>query len=262
MRRAGFGARRDELESLVVKGYEETVEELLNPESQPDIEYDLMERYLQEYGTEASVDSNRYHWIYRMINTGRPLQEKMALFWHGILCTGHAKVDHGRQMTVTIDLFRRFGLGNYRDLLVGIPRDPAMVFYLDNCMSHKDAVNENYGRELLELFSLGVGMDGQLNYTEEDVKACSRAYTGWSINPPFRPTLTARLIGGSGTTQRTTTTARRPSWARQGAGTAMISSTSSYASLPRPGSSPGICTPSSCPTSPRSPHGRTHRLAT
>ncbi len=183
MRRAGFGARRDELESLVVKGYEETVEELLNPESQPDIESDLMERYLQEYGTEASVDSNRYHWIYRMINTGRPLQEKMALFWHGILCTGHAKVDHGRQMTVTIDLFRRFGLGNYRDLLVGISRDPAMVFYLDNCMSHKDAVNENYGRELLELFSLGVGMDGQLNYTEEDVKACSRAYTGWSIKP-------------------------------------------------------------------------------
>ena len=107
----------------------------------------------------------------------------MALFWHGILCTGHAKVDHGRQMTVTIDLFRRFGLGNYRDLLVGISRDPAMVFYLDNCMSHKDAVNENYGRELLELFSLGVGMDGQLNYTEEDVKACSRAYTGWSIKP-------------------------------------------------------------------------------
>ena len=183
MRRAGFGARRDELEALVVNGYEETVEELLNPENQPDVESDLMERYLQEYGIQSSVDSNRHHWIYRMINTGRPLQEKMALFWHGIMCTGHAKVDHGRQMIITIDMFRQYGLGNYRDLLVKISRDPAMVFYLDNCMSHKDAVNENYGRELLELFSLGVGMDGQFNYTEDDVKACSRAFTGWKLEP-------------------------------------------------------------------------------
>ena len=65
--------------------------------------------------------------------------------------------------------------------MLEISRDPAMVFFLDNCLSHKGAINENYGRELLELFSMGVGMDGEFNYTEDDVKECSRAFTGWTI---------------------------------------------------------------------------------
>ena len=69
----------------------------------------------------------------------------------------------------------------FPNLLVELSRDPAMVFYLDNCMSHKDAVNENYGRELLELFSVGVGMDGHPNYTEDDVQVCARSFTGWTI---------------------------------------------------------------------------------
>ena len=60
-----------------------------------------------------------------------------------------------------------------------------MIFYLDNCMSHKGAINENYGRELLELFSMGVGMDGHPNYTEDDVKECARAFTGWTISTPI-----------------------------------------------------------------------------
>ena len=183
MRRAGFGATRDELEAYVAKGYEATVEELLHPENQPDVDLDLMERYLPEYGELAGVDSNQQAWIYRMINTRRQLQEKMALFWHGILCTGFAKVDHGMMMTVYIDVFRDHGLGNYRDLLVDLSKNPTMVFFLDNVENHKGAVNENFGRELLELFSLGVGMDGEYNYTEDDVKECSRAFTGWGIEP-------------------------------------------------------------------------------
>ena len=109
----------------------------------------------------------------------------MALFWHGILCTGHAKVDHARMMWVTIDMFRRQGMGSFRDLLLELSRDPGMVFYLDNNMSHKDAINENYGRELLELFSVGVGMEGHPNYTEEDVQACARAFTGWTRGYPM-----------------------------------------------------------------------------
>jgi uncharacterized protein (DUF1800 family) len=80
-----------------------------------------------------------------------------------------------------LEMFRRYGMGSFRDLLVEISRDPAMVYFLDNCLSHKGAINENYGRELLELFSMGVGMDGQFNYTEDDVKECSRAFTGWTI---------------------------------------------------------------------------------
>ena len=183
MRRAGFGAMRTELEALVAKGYEATVEELLQPENQADLDFDLMERYLPEYGELAGIESNQQGWIYRMINTKRPLQEKMTLFWHGIHCTGQAKVDHGRMMSVTIEMFRQHGMGNFRDLLVELSKHPAMVYFLDNVDNHRGNINENYGRELLELFSLGVGMDGQFNYTEDDVKAASRAFTGWSNEP-------------------------------------------------------------------------------
>ena len=185
LRRAGFGATGDELDAYVSKGYEATVEELVHPEGQPDVEFDLMERYLQEYETLFAIDSSQQAWMYRMINTGRPLQEKMALLWHGVLCTGYAKVDNSRQSTLDIDLFRRLGMGSYRDLLVEVSRHPTMIQYLDNVDNHKGAINENYGRELLELFSLGVGMDGQFNYTEEDVEACSRAFTGWNLEPTW-----------------------------------------------------------------------------
>ena len=183
MRRAGFGATRDELEAYAAKGYEATVEDLVHPETQPDVEQDLMERYLPEYGGLAGIDSNQQAWVYRMISSKRPLQEKMTLFWHGILCTGHAKLDHGRMMSVNIDMYRQRGMGNYRDLLVELSRHPPMVYYLDNNENHKGSINENYGRELLELFSLGVGMDGKFNYTEDDVKAASHAFTGWNIEP-------------------------------------------------------------------------------
>jgi uncharacterized protein (DUF1800 family) len=78
-------------------------------------------------------------------------------------------------------MFRELGMGSFPKLLLALSVDPAMVFYLDNCMSHKDAINENFGRELLELFAMGVGMDGHANYSEDDVKACARAFTGWTI---------------------------------------------------------------------------------
>ena len=183
LRRAGFGATRGELEAYCAKGYENTVEELLNPEGQPAIEEDLMFRYLPEYSELAGIESNQQAWVYRMINTKRPLEEKIALFWHGILCSGHAKVDYGRMMTVQIDMFRRHGLGSFRELLLELSKNATMVYHLDNCESHSDSINENYGRELLELFSLGVGMDAHANYTEDDVKACARAFTGWNLEP-------------------------------------------------------------------------------
>ena len=183
MRRAGFSATRDELEAYVSKGYEATVEELLQPENQPDVDLDLMERYLPEYGEMLGIFSAQQAWVYRMINTKRPLQEKMTLFWHGIFCTGFAKTDNPLQNTVHIDSFRRNGMGNYRHMLVELSMHPTMVHYLDNIDNHRDAINENFGRELLELFTLGVGMDGKLNYTEDDVKAASRAFTGWTLAP-------------------------------------------------------------------------------
>ena len=185
MRRAGFGAPYDELEARADKGYEATVEELLHPEDQPDIEVDLLRRYFPQWRHLEQMEMGQTYWTYRMINTKRPLQEKIAVFWHGVLCTGYSKSENGGQLQRQINLFRLQGMGNFANLLVQVSQDPAMVFYLDNCMSHKGAINENYGRELLELFSLGVGMDGEPNYTEEDVQECARAFTGWTIANPI-----------------------------------------------------------------------------
>lgn len=181
MRRAGFGAPYDELEARAAKGYQATVEELLHPEEQPDLERDVMMRYKTEWVSQAGLEGQQEEWAYRMINTKRPLEEKIALLWHGIFVTGHAKCEYPKQQQMELDMFRRGGMGSFRNLLMGLSRDPAMVFYLDNCMSHKGAINENWGRELLELFSLGVGMDGQQNYSEDDVKEAARAFTGWTV---------------------------------------------------------------------------------
>lgn len=181
MRRAGFGAPYAELEARVAKGYEATVEELLHPEAQPELDLDVMMRYKTEWVSKAGLEGQQEEWAFRMINTKRPLEEKIALFWHGILCTGHAKCENPRQQEFELDMFRRDGLGSVHDVLLKLAEDPAMVFFLDNCMSHKDAINENWGRELLELFSMGVGMDNHPNYSEDDVKEAARAFTGWTV---------------------------------------------------------------------------------
>jgi uncharacterized protein (DUF1800 family) len=181
MRRAGFGAPYAELEARADKGYEATVEELLHPENQPDLDTDIMLRYKTEWVSKNGLEGQQEEWAYRMINTPRPLQEKIALFWHGVLCTGHAKCENPRQQQFEIDMFRHDGLGKFDNLLLGLASDPAMVFFLDNCMSHKGAINENWGRELLELFSMGVGMDNHPNYSEDDVKEAARAFTGWTV---------------------------------------------------------------------------------
>ena len=188
MRRAGFGAQYHELETLAAQGYEATVEALLNPEDQPSgLDLDLAERYFIEWShfTRGVPE----YWAWRMINSKRQLEEKMVLFWHGVLCTADSKTQSYPTSYDELEMFRRLGMGSFRDLLLEISRDPAMVFYLDNCLSHKGAINENYGRELLELFSMGVGMDGQFNYTEDDVKECARAFTGWTLanNVPGQP---------------------------------------------------------------------------
>ena len=188
MRRAGFGAQYQDLEALAEKGYEAVVEELLNPEDQPhELNLDMVERYFIEWSHFSRAVPEYFAW--RMMNSKRQLEEKMVLFWHGILCTADGKVQSYPTSYEEIEMFRSFGMGSFRDILLEISRDPAMVYYLDNCLSHKGAINENYGRELLELFSLGVGMDGEFNYTEDDVKECARAFTGWTLanNVPGQP---------------------------------------------------------------------------
>ena len=178
MRRAGFGATRDELERLADQGYEETVEQLISP---PDdllrADQDVLFRYIPSTETGGpNPVPGAAQWLYHMINTERPLEEKVALFWHNIFATGNSKVDNDNHLTAQTHLFRNHGMGNYRELLIRVAQNPAMIFWLDNNENHKRAPNENWGRELLELFSLGVS-----HYTETDVFECARAFTGWTI---------------------------------------------------------------------------------
>ena len=178
MRRAGFGASRQELEDRAAKGYETTVEELLHPEDQPAIDDDILFRFMPGYEGALGPPINQAEWVYRMINTQRPLEEKLALFWHQLFATGNSKVDNPPEITQQIAMFRSQALGSFRDLLVELAKNPAMIWWLDNNGNHNGAINENWGRELLELFSMGVG-----NYSESDIKEASRAFTGWTIEP-------------------------------------------------------------------------------
>ena len=179
MRRAGFGGSREELEARAANGYEATVEELLSDDSREPMEMHELLRYHPWAWKPGTIQGMGHtNWLYRMINTDAPLQEKMTLFWHGIFATGVSKVDHWDEIVDMVDMLRAKGMGSFRDLLVEVAKSPAMIFWLDNQENHKDAVNENWGRELLELFTMGVG-----NYTEDDVRQCSRAFTGWTITP-------------------------------------------------------------------------------
>jgi uncharacterized protein (DUF1800 family) len=116
-------------------------------------------------------------WATRMLTTGRPLEEKLTLFWHGHFATGENKVRDYRMMLQQNQMFRSMAAGNLRALLIGILKDPGMLVYLDNGENIRKHPNENFGRELLELFSMGVG-----NYTERDVREAARAFTGWTNN--------------------------------------------------------------------------------
>ena len=176
MRRADFGATRDQIEEYAAKGYEAMVEELLRSGDSRTMTDDLIRRYHHEQsGMMGRVDPGA-NWLYRMVSAGGSLQEKVALFWHGIFATGYSKLTQGKVMLDQIRMFRTYGMGSFKTLLVELSKDPAMIVWLDNHDNHTGAINENYGRELLELFSMGIG-----NYSEEDIKECSRAFTGWTI---------------------------------------------------------------------------------
>ena len=176
MRRAGFGATRDELEGYAASGYQTRVEELLDTDAAQGVQDDLIARYHPEQSANIGLYGPNGYWLYRMITTDTPLQEKVALFWHGVFATAYSKLTASKPLMNQIAMFRRLGMGSFRDLLVELSRDPAMIMWLDNHDNHNGAINENFGRELLELFSMGVG-----SYTEEDIKECARAFTGWTL---------------------------------------------------------------------------------
>jgi uncharacterized protein (DUF1800 family) len=116
-----------------------------------------------------------YWWANRMLTSNAPLQEKMALFWHGHFANNEDKVRDYRKLLNQLELFQAKGLGNFRDLTVAVAQDPAMLSFLDAGKNVKGAPNENFAREIMELFTMGVG-----NYTEKDVREAARAFTGWN----------------------------------------------------------------------------------
>ena len=188
MRRAGFGASRDELEQQVARGYENMVEDLLNPGDANAMPDDLIRRFHSDMAEMRELNSAGAYWMYRMVTTQNPLEEKIALFWHGLFATGYSKLNQARALMNQIETFRRHALGSFRTMLVELSKDPAMIIWLDNHDNHKGDINENYGRELLELFSMGVG-----NYSEDDIKECARAFTGWTLgNAEYMATRASR----------------------------------------------------------------------
>ncbi len=177
LRRAGFGATPDEISTYAAKGLQATVDQLLNFDDRPDgldptlnqIQGDLIDLH-------NLIDVQTW-WVYRMLHTTNPLQEKMTLFWHGHFATANYKVNNPLFMHNQNATQRKYALGNFRDLVTAMAKDPAMLEWLDGNTNRKGAPNENFARELMELFTLGIG-----NYTEDDVQAGARAFTGWNLD--------------------------------------------------------------------------------
>ena len=176
LRRAGFGGTTSELHQFDQLDYEAAVDALLDATDTTSIPQDVIRRYHIDMSDLRTRPSSSGNWLYHMVNTDAPFVEKVNLFWHRVFATGQTKLIQGKAMATQLDMFRKHGLGKFDNLLLQLSKDPAMILWLDNQDNHKDEINENYGREILELFSMGVG-----NYTEEDIKECSRAFTGWTV---------------------------------------------------------------------------------
>lgn len=173
-RRAGFGASWAELLMAQSKSPGQVVDDL------PRVDSTAFTQEMRglENQIRAGADVQRLPqvWLYRMLKTEAQHLEKTTLFWHGHFATSADKVDQPSVMLAQHRLLRSFALGNFKSLVQQISQDPAMLTYLDSKENRKTRPNENYARELLELFCLGLG-----NYTEDDIKEISRAFTGWEI---------------------------------------------------------------------------------
>jgi uncharacterized protein (DUF1800 family) len=172
-RRAGYGVTLDELRAAVDKGLSKTLEDVLEGKPKSDRELDL-ESLGQLINNEFEL---RSWWLYAFWHSTHPLREKMTLFWHNHFVSSFAKVQSVPNTFNQNKLLRKHALGKFPEFLLEVSKDPAMIVYLDSNNNIKGKPNENYAREVMELFSLGVG-----NYTEKDVQEAARAFTGWHTN--------------------------------------------------------------------------------
>ena len=211
-RRAGFGATEEEISSYTRQGllaFTSAAARLINYSAQPDEVDSFIGRpgYVgitarAGFAPNTNITDARQRWLFRMVHSQRPLQEKMALFWHNHFATAYLKIageagdiEATRMLSAKpsedpggakgqIELFREHALGNFRDLLVAVAQDPAMLYWLDGRSNTRARPQENFARELMELFTMGVG-----TFTEPDVYAGARVFTGWNL---------ARRASGSG----------------------------------------------------------------
>src|SRR6202011_3589386 len=177
LRRAGFGATGKELDQYAAMTTSAMTQAVMNYQltSNAGLEANLptLDLASAKGPSAAAVQS---WWLQRMVQSARPLEEKMTLFWHGLLTSGLDK-SGTEQMYTQNQLFRKMALANFDDLLKAVSRDPAMMVYLDTETNRKGKPNENYARELMELFTTGIG-----HYTEDDVRESARAFTGWTLS--------------------------------------------------------------------------------
>ena len=189
LRRAAFGGTSAEIDEFSQLSREEAADRLLNYES---IDNSALEKRIAAANFDHIRPADNVRWWYtRLLYTARPLEERMTLLWHGLLTSQVSKIGPQRSklMLAQNELFRRYALGRYDDLLHGVSKDPAMLVYLDTIESTSAHPNENFARELLELFAMGVG-----NYSENDIREAARAFTGWRITNPERvPTIDPNL---------------------------------------------------------------------
>jgi uncharacterized protein (DUF1800 family) len=200
LRRAGFGARPEELEIYEEMSIPEAIDRLVDYTSIADDVDSKIGRpgfvgttSRGVFSPNTNIIDARQRWLFRMVHSDRPLQEKMTLFWHNHFATGYSKIagminaadatryiaakpteDPGR-LRGQIELFRDLALGNFRDLLLAVAKDEAMLWWLDGRTNTKAKPQENFAREIMELFTMGVG-----HYTESDVYAGARVFTGWN----------------------------------------------------------------------------------
>jgi uncharacterized protein (DUF1800 family) len=216
LRRAGFGARPDEIDTYRTLSLDGAISRLVRYEQIADdvdskmlagqAEYALVTTRGGAFSPQTVIGDARQRWVFRMLHSNRPLQEKMTLFWHNHFATGYTKVantlgaaadgtrymagkasDDPARVRGQIEMLRENALGNFRDILVQIAKDPAMLIWLDGITNTRVRPQENFGREIMELFTMGVG-----HYTESDVYAAARVFTGWNLTPLDRLNPTSR----------------------------------------------------------------------
>ncbi len=178
LRRFAFGATLQEMARYEAMGLHKTIDEIVDYDKIPDRAGVSPWQFIMQQDGTVNLDVNRAAawWAFEMVSTNRPMQEKLALFWHNHFAVSAAKVENHPTMLQHLDLIRSNANGTFRQLLGKVTKDPGMLRWLDTDTSVLGKPNENFAREVLELFTVGIG-----NYTEKDIKELARAFTGWSI---------------------------------------------------------------------------------